>query len=71
MAQPPVDSRGVRFPVVGHHRYDVQAMTSPFVTVALLDVIRQAGFHLGECKVVMVDGKVRCLVDATDAKTGE
>ena len=46
-------------------------MPTPIVTIAVLDVIRQAGFHLGECKVIMVDGKVRCLVDATDAETGE
>ena len=71
MAQPPVNSKAVLFPIRGHAKYDVQAMSSPYVTIAVLDTIRAAGFHLGECKVIRVDGKVRCLVDAADAKTGE
>jgi isoaspartyl peptidase/L-asparaginase-like protein (Ntn-hydrolase superfamily) len=46
-------------------------MPSPIVTIAVLDTIRAAGSHFGECKVIRVDGKVRCLASATDAKTGE
>ena len=46
-------------------------MPSPIVTVAVLDTIRDAGFHLGEARALMWYGSVRSLVSATDARTGE
>ncbi len=46
-------------------------MVSPIVTQAVMRVIKQAGFHFGECRIVMIDGQVRSVVTATDAQTGE
>ena len=46
-------------------------MTSLLLTIAVLDAIRAAGYSLGECKVIRLDGSVRYRIDATDAESGE
>ncbi len=47
-------------------------MTSPYVTQAMLDTIRDAGFHIGETVVLSLeDGHPRQVANAVDAKTGE
>ncbi len=47
-------------------------MTSPYVTTAILDTIRSAGFHVGWTSAVDVrTGELRRVVNAVDAKTGE
>ena len=47
-------------------------MHSPYVTQAILDTIRDAGFHIGETVVLSLkDGHARQVANAVDAKTGE
>ncbi len=47
-------------------------MTTPYVTQAILDTIRDAGFHIGETVVLSLkDGHTRQVANAVDAKTGE
>jgi hypothetical protein len=47
-------------------------MTSPYVTTAILDTIRGAGFHVGWTSTVDVrTGELRRIVNAVDARTGE
>jgi hypothetical protein len=47
-------------------------MTSPYVTTAILDTNRGAGFHVGWTSTVDVrTGELRHVVNAVDAKTGD
>ena len=47
-------------------------MTSPYITTAILDTIRSAGFHVGWTSTVDVrTGELRYVVNAVDAKTGD
>ncbi len=49
----------------------IRTMTSPYVTTAILDTIRGAGFHVGWTSTVDVrTGELRRVVNAVDAKTG-
>ena len=53
-------------------RDTIQAMPTPHVTQAILDTIRDAGFHIGETVVLSLDDGHPCQVaNAVDAKTGE
>ena len=46
-------------------------MTTPHVTDAVLRVVKNAGFHIGETKTLNTDGTSRCVLNAVDARTGE
>ena len=46
-------------------------MTTPYVTAALLDTIRGAGFHVGWVQAITQRLEHRYVVNAVDATTGE
>ncbi len=46
-------------------------MTTPYVTAALLDTIRGAGFHVGWTQAITERLEHRYVVNAVDARTGE
>jgi hypothetical protein len=46
-------------------------MTTPYVTAALLDTIRGAGFHTGWTQAITERLEHRYVVNAIDATTGE